>query len=47
VRHAVAMKRGERFFLALQNVAKDWLALGPTKRGAIARLKGNPPQAHE
>jgi hypothetical protein len=46
-RHAVAMKRGERFFLALQNVAKDWVALGTTKTGAVYRLKGNPPQAHE
>jgi hypothetical protein len=41
------MKRGERFFLALQNVAKDWVALGTTKTGAVYRLKGNPPQAHE
>jgi hypothetical protein len=41
------MKRGERFLLALQNVAKDWLALGTTKSGAVARRKGNPPQAHE
>ena len=32
-RHAVAMKRGERFFLTLQNVAKDWVALGTTKTG--------------
>jgi hypothetical protein len=46
-RHAVAMKRCERFFLALQDVAKDWVALGTTKTGAVYRLKGNPPQAHE
>jgi hypothetical protein len=46
-RHAVAMKRCERFFLALQDAAKDWLALGTTKTGAVYRLKGNPPQAHE
>jgi len=46
-RHAVAMKRGERFFLTLQNVAKDWVALGTTKTGVVYRLKGNPPQAHE
>jgi hypothetical protein len=46
-RHAVAMRRAERFFLALQNVAKDWVALGTTKTGAVYRLKGNPPQAHE
>jgi hypothetical protein len=46
-RHAVAMKRCERFFLALQDAAKDWVALGTTKTGAVYRLKGNPPQAHE
>ena len=46
-RHSVAMKRCERFFLALQEVAKDWVALGTTKTGAVYRLKGNPPQAHE
>ena len=46
-RHAVAMKRCERFFLALQDAAKDWVALGLTKTGAVYRLKGNPPQAHE
>ena len=41
------MKRAERFFLALRNVAKDWVALGTAKTGAVYRLKGNPPQAHE
>lgn len=46
-RHAVAMKRCEQFFVALQNVAQEWLALGTTKTGAVYRLKGNPPQAHE
>lgn len=46
-RHAVAMKRCERFFLSLQMVAKDWVALGTTKTGAVYRLKGNRPQAHE
>ena len=46
-RHAVAMKRCEQFFVALQNVAKDWVALGTTKTGAVYRLTGNPPQAHE
>src|SRR5262245_34312908 len=45
--HAVAMKRCKRFFLALQDVTKDWVALGTTKTGAVYRLKGNPPQAHE
>ena len=37
----------ERFFLELQQVAGDWLALTTTKTGAVYRLRGNPPQAHE
>lgn len=37
----------ERFFLELQQVAADWLALSTTKTGAVYRLRGNPPQAHE
>ncbi|MGD9883820.1 MAG: hypothetical protein AB7F22_26335 [Reyranella sp.] len=37
----------ERFFLELQQVCADWLALTTTKTGAVYRLKGNPPQAHE
>ena len=45
--HAVAMKRAEQFFVSLQWVAQDWLALGTTKTGAVYRLKGNPPNAHE
>ena len=46
-RYAVAMKRCARFFLSLQAAAKAWVALGTTKTGAVYRLKGNPPQAHE
>ena len=42
-----AMKRAEKFFLGLQNAAKDWIALGATKTGVVYRLKGNPPHAHE
>ena len=45
--HAVAMKRCEQFFVSLQWVAQDWLALGSTKTGAVYRLKGTPPNAHE
>jgi len=45
--HAMALKRAEQFFVILQYVAKDWLALGTTKTGAVYRLKGNPPNAHE
>ena len=37
----------ERFFVLLQHVAEDWLALTTTKTGAVYRLKGNPPQSHE
>jgi hypothetical protein len=42
-----ALHACERFFLELQQVAGDWLALTTTKTGAVYRLKGNPPQAHE
>lgn len=42
-----ALRRAEAFFLALQDDAKDWIALGATKTGVVYRLKGNPPHAHE
>ena len=42
-----AMKRAEKFFLGLQDSAKDWIALGATKTGVVYHLKGNPPHAHE
>lgn len=45
--HAVALKRAEQFFIALQYAAQDWLALGTTKTGAVYRLRGNPPTSHE
>jgi hypothetical protein len=45
--HAVAMKRCEQFFCSLQLAAQDWISLTTTKTGAVYRLKGNPPQAHE
>lgn len=45
--HGKAMERSEAFFCALQEEAKDWVALGTTKTGAVYRLKGNPPQSHE
>ena len=44
---AVAMKRAEQFFVSLQYAVQDWIALGMTKTGAVYRLKGNPPHAHE
>src|SRR5215471_19542108 len=42
-----ALRACERLFLELQQTAADWLALTTTKTGAVYRLKGNPPQAHE
>jgi len=42
-----ALRRGDAFFLALQDAAKDWVALGSTKTGVVYRLKGNPPHPHE
>jgi hypothetical protein len=42
-----ALRACERFFLELQQTAADWLALTTTKTGAVYRLRGNPPQAHE
>jgi hypothetical protein len=42
-----ALERGEAFFFALQQEARDWIQLGATKTGVIYRLKGNPPNAHE
>jgi len=42
-----ALQACERFFLELQQVAGDWVALTTPKTGAVYRLKGNPPQAHE
>ena len=41
------LRNVERFFVELQHVAADWLALSTTKTGAVSRRKGNPPQAHE
>lgn len=42
-----AIARGEKFFIALQHAARDWIALGATKTGVVYRLKGNPPRSHE
>jgi len=42
-----ARRRCEQFFVNLQYAAQEWLALGTTKTGAVYRLKGNPPNAHE
>jgi len=45
--HPKVKRRCEDFFILLQNVASDWVALGTTKTGAVYRLNGNPPQNHE
>jgi hypothetical protein len=45
--HRIARRRCEQFFVNLQYAAQEWLALGTTKTGAVYRLKGNPPNAHE
>jgi hypothetical protein len=45
--HLLARRRCEQFFINLQYAAQEWLALGTTKTGAVYRLKGNPPNAHE
>jgi hypothetical protein len=42
-----AMKRLERFFVALQYAAQDWIALDATKTGIVYRLHGNAPKPHE
>src|SRR5262245_1865739 len=42
-----AMKRLERFFVALQYEAQDWIALDATKTGIVYRLHGNAPKPHE
>jgi hypothetical protein len=44
---ARALERCGEFFRILQHEAQDWISLGTTKTGAVYRLKGNPPQAHE
>jgi len=45
--HEKAMNRAKDFFGLLQRLAEDWVALGTTKTGAVYRLKGHSPQAHE
>jgi hypothetical protein len=41
------LEKVRRFFLLLQEMAKDWISLGTTKTGIVYRLHGNPPQSHE
>ena len=42
-----AMQRAERFFIALQHAARDYISLNATKTGVVYRLLGNAPTAHE
>jgi hypothetical protein len=45
--HEKALDRCKRFFIALQDVARDWISVGTTKTGIVYHLKGNPPRSHE
>ena len=45
--HAKALTRCEHFFLQLQRVAREWVALGTTKTGAVYRLQGGGLKSHE
>jgi len=45
--HEKALERCRRFFIALQNAARDWVSIGTTKTGIVYHLKGNPPCSHE
>ncbi len=42
-----AMLKTEKFFVALQYAAKDWISLTATKTGSVYRLLGNPPKSDE
>jgi len=42
-----AMLKMEKFFIALQYAAKDWISLTATKTGSVYRLLGNPPKSDE
>ena len=42
-----ALRRCEKFFLRLQEVASDWMTLGTTKTGAVYALGGGAQRAHE
>ena len=40
-------KLAAQFYITLQQVLRDRLAMGVTKTGMVYRLKGNEPQSHE
>jgi hypothetical protein len=45
--HEKVLDRCKSFFVALQEVARDWISVGTTKTGIVYHLKGNPPRSHE
>ena len=42
-----ALDRCKRFFIALQQIGHDWVALGTTKTGIVYQLSGHPAQTQE
>jgi len=45
--HAKSRKRSEEFFVALQQVARDWVQVGVTKTGVVYRWGGGKTGNHE
>ena len=45
--HPRALMRCEHFFVHLQRIARDWVALGTTKTGTVYRLQGGAPTSRE
>jgi len=45
--HEKALRRVQKFFVALQEALDEWVSLSTTKTGIVYRLHGNPPTAHE
>ena len=45
--HEKALDKTKKFFVALQEIGRDWVSVGTTKTGVVYRFKGNPPQSHE
>jgi len=45
--HEKALRRVQKFFVALQDSLNEWVSLSTTKTGIVYRLHGNPPTAHE
>ena len=45
--HDKALRRCEQFFLQLQRVGHEWVALGTTKTGTVYHLNGNVPRSFD